>query len=356
MIIALLSASFRGGGAERVQITLAAEFARLGHQVHFVAFEDDGPLRDEVPGSVELTVFGVPRVSRGLMPLTRFLKEVDPEVVIAAMAHVGTVALTAQILSRWKGKVLVRADGSRRYHGRESGRKGSLLNILQRVLLPRAHAVIGVSSTIATEFREDLGLRNCHVIHNPVSTRFSDSAPAEHPFFAAGSPIVIGIGRLKKLKGFSFLIQSLDVLRKTHDVKLIILGEGDERQRLETEIGELGLGNHVSLPGFVSDPFSYLRHSSVFASSSESESFGLTLVEALSAGLPVVSTDTEGPRDLLTDDRFGEIVPFGDIELFAAALGRALDEPGKHREERIARAADFAPARIAAEYLQLIEG
>jgi glycosyltransferase involved in cell wall biosynthesis len=348
-----------------VQITLAGEFARLGHRVHLIAFEDDGPLRGEVPEDVSLTGFGVSRVAHGLFPLVRFLRKENPDAVIASMAHVGTIALMARILAGWHGKLLVRADASRRYHSKAgSSPKQSVLFVLQRHLLPRAHAVLGVSTAIAREYREDLHLDNCHVVHNPVATGFGrglesaraeDTSRANHPFLEGTGPVVVAVGRLVAQKGFSFLLRAFAVLRKTHDAKLLILGEGRQRQRLMAEAGELGLEDHVSLPGFVDDPFAYLRRSSVFALSSESEPFGLTLVEALSSGIPVVSTDTEGPRDILDDDRLGELVPFGDIERFAAALARAIDASGENREVRIARAVEFSPERVAARYLQLIE-
>jgi glycosyltransferase involved in cell wall biosynthesis len=355
MKIALLSASFRGGGAERVQITLAGEFARLGHRVHFVAFEDDGPLRGEVPDGVELTVFGVPRVSRGIMPLARFLRETGPDVVIAAMVHVGTAALAAQMLARWRGKIIVRADGSRRYHGRNAGGpRNSALDLFQRMLLPRAHALVGVSSTIAREYEEDLGLKNCHVIHNPVSARSGVSVPARHPFFESGDPVAIAIGRLAEQKGFGFLIEVFGGLADRPELKLIILGEGDQRKELENRISGLRLGDRISMPGFVTDPFPFLRRSSVFILSSESEPFGLTLVEALSTGIPVVSTDTEGPRDILNDERLGYMIPFGRHASFADAIVRALDMPDEYRQVRIDRAAEYAPGRIAGDYLRLI--
>ncbi len=358
MKIVLLSASFRGGGAERVQITLAGEFARLGHQVHFVAFEDDGPLRSEVPEGVELTVFGVPRIASGIMPLTRFLKAADPDVVIAAMAHVGTAALMARILSRWKGKVIVRADGSRRYHSLNMpGGRRSLLDMLQRSLLPKADAVIGVSTAIADEFREDFSLANCHVIHNPVAVRPEDpdSSPPEHPFFESGRPVFISIGRLEKQKGFTFLIRTFAGIKEFLDSRLLILGEGSERENLEAQIRDLGLEDCVSLPGFVPDPFAWLRRASVFVLSSETEPFGLTLVEALSTGIPVVSTSTEGPIDIINDKRLGHLGYFGTDLRFGMAMRTALESPGENRELRIERAADFAPSRIAAKYLELID-
>lgn len=359
MKIALLTASCRGGGAERVQITLAREFAQLGHSVHFVAFEDDGPLRNEIPENVHMMSFGVSRVAYGVLPLVRFLKEEKPDVIIAAMTHMGTVALIAQMVARWQGKVLVRTDGSRRYHSQGVfSPKRLVLYILQRFLFPHAYAVIGVSAAIAEEFREDFRLNNSHLIPNPVATNFGGNrkSAVQHPVFGCGEPVVIGIGRLHKMKGFLFLLRAFAVLRKTHRAKLLILGEGNERSCLEAEIEKLGLDAHVSLPGFVDDPFDYLQRSSVFVLSSESESFGLTLVEALSRGIPVVSTDTEGPRDILNHENLGELVPYGDVDSFAAAIGRAFDTPEKNREERIARSADFAPDRIAAQYLRLIEG
>jgi len=360
MKIALLTASCRGGGAERVQISLAREFLQLGHCVYFVAFEEDGPLLREVPTGIHLITFGASRVMGGVLPLVGFLRKESPDVIIAAMAHVGTVAIMAQFLARWQGKLLVRVDFSRRYNSHSLfDIKRLVMSVLQKNLFPRAYAIVGVSQAIVEESQEDFSLNNCHLVHNPVATSFVGRVCSEkthHPFFVCGEPIIIAIGRLSRVKGFSFLLKVFSVLRKSYNAKLIILGEGGERQNLEIEVRSLDLENHVSLPGFVPDPFLYLRNSSVYVLTSESESFGLSLVEALSTGMPIVSTDTEGPRDILNDEVLGELVPFGCIELFAAAICRALGTTEKYREIRITRAADFAPERIAAQYLRLIMG
>jgi glycosyltransferase involved in cell wall biosynthesis len=356
MKIAMLSASFRGGGAERVQITLAGELARLGHDAHLVVFDDDGPLRSEIPKGVGLTVLGVKRVALGLKPLIRFLGEAAPDVVITAMMHVGTIALLARRLSRWNGKVIVRADGSRRYHGPNTpAGKRSVLDLLQRILLPKADALIGVSNAIAEEFREDFGLGNCHVIHNPVAARRVGDDPPQHRFFDSGRPVFIAAGRLAKQKGFLFLIQAFSEVHESLDSKLIILGEGDERSYLEEEIGKLGLEEHVDLPGFVPDPIAWIGRASVFVLPSETEPFGLTLVEALSTGIPVVCTETEGPMDIIDDKRLGIFAPFGRQMEFGTAMKAALESPDEYGELRIARAGQFTPATIAEKYLDLIE-
>ncbi|MFC1523802.1 glycosyltransferase [Thermodesulfobacteriota bacterium] len=360
MKIALLTASCRGGGAERVQITLAKEFQRLGNSVFFVSFEDDGPLRKDVPEEVFFSCFGVSRVVFGVYPLVQFLRKSKPDVIIATMTHVGIVALIAQVIALWDGKVLVRVDGSQRYIEKKvSVFKRFVLKLLQNRLFPRAFAVVGVSKSITEELQQDYHLNNCYTVHNPVEIFLGNDTQlpvAKHPFFESGEPVVIGIGRLVSGKGFSFLLRAFSVLRKTRKAKLILLGEGEERFNLEVEAKRLGLSEHVSFQGFVDNPFAYLKRSVVYALSSVSESFSLTLVEALSTGMPVVCTDTGGPRDILNDKRLGAIVPFGDVDSFAQALDNSLDSHKYNREMRISRASDFAPECIAAQYLRLIEG
>ncbi|MBN1851628.1 MAG: glycosyltransferase [Pirellulales bacterium] len=358
MKILLLSASYRGGGAERVQITLAREFLRLGHSIHFIAFEDDGPLHSHIPEGVHLTCFSTSRVASAVVPLVHFLQKEKPDVVIAAMTHVGLIACIAKRIANWRGKLMIRLDGSQRQcRDMVPLCKRLVQNLLQRFLFPREHAMIAVSNTIAKEFIEDFRLRNCHVLPNPVATSFrenNDSMMPQHPFFESGEPIIIAIGRLHKEKGFHFLLKAFAVLNKSRSAKLLILGEGGERSHLESEIKRLGISCHVDLPGFIDDPVAYLKQSSVYVLCSETEAFGLTLVEALSTGIPVVCTRTAGSRDIVTHQEIGDFIDYGDTHALAAALQRAIDTPNQNREIRIARAADFAPERIARQYLQLI--
>ena len=336
MKIALLSASFRGGGAERVQITLAGEFARLGHQVHFVAFEDDGPLRGDIPDGVELTVFGVPRVSRGIRPLTRFLKDTDPDVVIAAMVHVGTVALAAQILSGWKGKVLVRADGSRRYHGRKAG--GRRLGPRQTPADPSAQGTRPYRSILLHHQGVQGGPGAEELSCHPQSCicQVRRQRPGEASLFRQRGP---GGDRYRKThEAEGLLLSHRSICRPDTSSRAETYHTRGRRAAagLENRISELGLGYRVSLPGFVPDPYPYLERSSVFVLSSESEPFGLTLVEALSTGIPVVSTDTEGPRDILNDKRLGYMISFGEHKRFGPRSSRPLISrrvsPGQERE------------------------
>jgi len=108
----------------------------------------------------------------------------------------------------------------------------------------------------------------------------------------------------------------------------VILGEGPDRARIERFVYDAGLIEDVALPGFEHNPYRFMNRAAVFACSSQWEGFGVALVEALSVGVPVVSTNcTYGPAEILCDGKFGVLVPVGDHEAMAQALLTALANP-----------------------------
>jgi glycosyltransferase involved in cell wall biosynthesis len=108
----------------------------------------------------------------------------------------------------------------------------------------------------------------------------------------------------------------------------MILGEGEERPKLEALVRELGLEEDVALPGFVGNPYKYIARAGVFVLSSAWEGLPTTLVEALALGTPVVSTNCKsGPEEILEEGRWGRLVPVGNIEELAKAIGESLSMP-----------------------------
>ena len=140
--------------------------------------------------------------------------------------------------------------------------------------------------------------------------------------------MVLGVARLVYQKDISTLIRAFAILRKQHATRLVILGEGGERQALTELIEELGIGRDVALPGFVRNPYNYMRAAGVFALSSRWEGLPTVLVEALACGTRVVSTDCpSGPAEILEHGKWGSLVPVGRPEVLAAAMGDALERP-----------------------------
>lgn len=167
---------------------------------------------------------------------------------------------------------------------------------------------------------------------------------------------VISVGRLEREKDQTTLLRAFADLLENFgiDADLTVLGEGKQRCELQRLAQELRISDRVHMPGFVRYPMAYMADADVFALSSSHEAFGYVLVEALSMGLPVVSTDCPtGPAFILEDGNYGRLVPVGDPRSLAHGMASALAEPGPvgPRQER-ARA--FAPLTVARAYIRFL--
>jgi len=171
-------------------------------------------------------------------------------------------------------------------------------------------------------------------------------------------PLIISVGRLDKQKNFDLLIKAhAMVLNKGYRHRLIILGEGPERKNLESMVYSLGIQESVMMPGFVSDVLKYMKKASVFVLPSQFEGFGMVLLEAMSAGTPVISTDSVAdPREILGDNEFGLLVPVGNADLLADAIIKMLcnkEIREYYRKKGFERCKDFSYQNIVPYWEQL---
>jgi glycosyltransferase involved in cell wall biosynthesis len=230
-------------------------------------------------------------------------------------------------------------------------------------LYPQSNSIIAVSQGVAEDliYNYRIPKEKIKVIHNPiVNKEIFDIAleDVNHPWFKTKqSPVILGIGRLARAKDFPTLLRAFALVRRFRPVRLVILGEGEERANLERLAIELGIQNDVSMPGFVDNPFAFMAKASVFVLSSAWEGLPTVLVEALACGCPVVATDCRsGPREILDNGRYGRLVPVGDHEALAKAILETLDNPDfpATREERIQRALEFSLDAAVEKYLQVL--
>jgi len=165
------------------------------------------------------------------------------------------------------------------------------------------------------------------------------------------------VGRLHRNKGYDLLLQAAGLLRdRGVDFSLTIAGDGPERAALERQAAGLNLAGRVSFSGWVAEPIDALAEMDLFVLSSRVEPFGLVVIEAMAAGVPVVSTDVGGPRDILGGGRLGRLVAPGSAEALADGIMAALADPaGALETARTAQAEalerysmDAGGARIAA--------
>jgi glycosyltransferase involved in cell wall biosynthesis len=207
-----------------------------------------------------------------------------------------------------------------------------------RRFYPWADGIVVPSRGAALDLAEVSGLapQRIRVIPNPIVTpALAELAQAsvDHPWLqfpvqSPAIPVILGVGELCARKDFGTLICAFALVRRERPARLVILGKGRQRETLEALARELGVGADVSLPGFVHNPYPYMKRASVFVLSSVYEGFGNVLVEALATGTPVVATDCpSGPREILEDGRYGHLVPVGDVQGLARGILDTLAHP-----------------------------
>jgi len=143
-------------------------------------------------------------------------------------------------------------------------------------------------------------------------------------------------------------------VRKERPARLIILGEGAERPILEALVRDLGLEEDVELPGFVENPYKYMKRAAVFVLSSRWEGLPNVLIEVLALGTPVISTDCpSGPAEILENGRLGSLVPVGDANALAESILAALE--AEQPAERVGSSLDkFTLASVTEQYLAVL--
>jgi glycosyltransferase involved in cell wall biosynthesis len=358
--IAIFLPSLEGGGAERVYVNLANQLAACGRSVDLTLAKACGPYLALVNPQVRIVDLAV-RAKPAVVPvLARYLRRERPSVLLSAMDVYNVAALIARRLALVSLPVVVTChipiSGRARLGERIQDR---LLPALARITYASAADIIAVSRGVADDLAESSGIPRDRitVIHNPVATEdieLRGNEQIDHEWLRSDAPpVLVSIGRLAPQKDYGTLLRAFAQLQRP--ARLIILGEGPERPMLESLARELGIADHIALPGFVENPFAYLAKARLFVLSSAREGFGLVLVEALACGCPVVSTDCRsGPAEILKNGRYGRLVPVGDPGAMAAAIDHALST-SCHPARLKRRAADFAVERIACKYLKILD-
>ena len=179
--------------------------------------------------------------------------------------------------------------------------------------------------------------------------------PVEHPWFEnKDPPVIVGLGELTQRKGFDTLIRSFSILRGERAARLLIIGRGNGRHKLEKLVREMDLVDDVQFSGYMANPFPILRKADLFVQASHYEGFGMALLEALTLGIPSVATDCpSGPREILQDGRFGELVPVNDVPTMAKAISRTLDAPPESSFTTQA-ALPYSIDKVADEYIKIL--
>lgn len=360
--IALLLSSLHGRGVQRVRLTLARAFVSIGLEVDLVVADYSGAMEPDIPPGVNIYRLDARRMAFAVVKMARYFRERKPDAVLSAQDHVNVAAILARMLSRQRFELatsmhVMPADDA----NRPILTRAHWMPYVIRLLYPFSDQVIAVSQDIASDLEDVSGFprRNVLVVHNPVDVehvRKLGAEPLSHPWFAdSDAPVIIGVGALGAKKNFSVLIDAVVAVRKTRPVRLVLLGEGPYRARLEKQIVDNDAADYIELAGYVTNPAAYMARAAMLGLTSTSEAFGNVLTEAFACGCPVVSIDCHGgPSEILANGRFGELVDGYDPEDYAAAICRTLDRP-RDVDRLLNRAREFDVKIVAEKYLRILK-
>lgn len=360
MNIAILLPDLRGGGAERVMIDLAREFARLGQTVEFVLMQATGDFLPEAQRNFSVFDLANSRTRRVVGPLTRYLRDRKPDAVIANMWPLTSAAVIGKALSRQPCHLLLVEHNTLTRQYASWGRlHGLFMSASMATTYRFADRIAAVSegSAIDTARLARLPSDRVTVLHNPIPQRPMPGpearAMADTLWACPPGQRILTVGSFKDQKNHPLLLRSFAAVDRS-DARLMLLGQGGNEAALRALALDLGIADRVIFAGFHADPSPYYATADLFVLSSDHEGFGNVIVEALSFGLPVVSTDCpSGPAEILQGRRFGRLVPVGDAAALTRAMDTALAAP-VDREALILRASDFAPEIAARKYLDLL--
>lgn len=206
-----------------------------------------------------------------------------------------------------------------------------------------------------------VGIPGEHITVIPPGTDFSRFTPGTRPPDATPVPIVLHVGRLKKYKSVDHLLRAARLLLdRGRTLRVVIVGDGDDRPRLAALAARLNLGDAVQFTGFIpeEEKVAWYRRAAVLVENSVKEGWGLIVMEANGCGTPVVVANSPGLRDSSRDGVNGLVYPYGDIPALAEKLERLLtDEPLRQKlgRQAVEWARQWTWDKAADDMLALIE-
>lgn len=347
MKLCMVAASLAGGGAERALLDTAELLAARGNHVTVLTFESVTSDAYPVPAYLSRVALGVPGLSgnrlwgalnnlRRIARLRVEVRRLQPDVVVSYLTRTNIICLLASLGT---GQPVVATEHN--VATLNDAPMQTVWRTLRRLVYPCMAQVVIVSQGVARQYAW-LPADKLSVIHNFLPAN-RGTEPETFSFLSDDVRYIVGMGRLAPEKGFDRLIKAFHLVEKDcPGWKLLIVGEGPLRTDLTRLVASLGLEGRVVLPGRVDNPRTLFRRCALFALSSESEGFSMVLVEAMSAGVPVVSFDCDfGPREIITPGISGILVPPGDIPALSRAIGSLVKD-------------DALRARLAQGGLELI--
>ena len=347
--------AFYKGGVERVVSTLSQEWVK-GNEVKVIFFDGSHlayPLNGDIIDLKLLARDGIfhkiVQLIRRSIQLAKLFRREKPDFIFSFMESANFPSIfAAYFTGKLKQlKVSVHADP-------ENMSKFQRLLISYLYRYPQQIVAVSKGVTYAL-IKIGVPKKKIKIIYNPLATSIPPiSIPLPSPINAPKN-YILSVGNFFKYKGFDQLIEAFSNISDTN-IHLVILGEGEERNKLENIIFDKGLSDRIHLLGLVDDIYPWYRHAKCFVSSSLTESWGNAMLEAMSQNCPVVAFDCDyGPREIITHDLNGLLVTINDVKSLTDTINILLFDNhlySKLSDNALIRASDFNAKVLSAQWLK----
>lgn len=359
--IAFLLPSLSAGGIGGNTLRLASSFLKKGYKVDLVLIRARGEYISQVPNGVNIVDLKCKRVGTSLFKIKKYLNSVSPGVLISANDYLNVFAIGAKFLSKAEFKLIVTIQTHLSTQiANYNNFKTKIIMFLAKKLYRYADRIVCVSYGVAKDAEATLRIpmNKIDVVYNPIVNDeifIEQNKDMKHKWLDSSKDfVVISVGRLTKQKDFPTLIKAFNSLTKNkNNVKLIILGDGEEKNNLKTLINHYQLENIIELAGFQNNPYKYIKKADLFVMSSQWEGFGNVIVEALATNTPVISTNCfSGPSEILDNGRYGSLIPVGDHRALKNEIEEII-EGKKNYSYLVERAQEFSVEKAVNNYEKL---
>ena len=352
--IGILLDHFSTGGSERVAIRLANRWAAAGRDVTLYCVEEEGPVRATVTRDVAVVAAGrrgepMSRATFG-RAVARLTSRTPPDVLVApGNYHIPILSAAARAMSRRRPALVAKLSNPIRRPDRTALRQ-RVFEAGLRWRTAGLDRIVAMCPSLAEEARVVLGRRNVACLAEP--TLDADVPPPGRTRKLSG--LVLAIGRLTTQKNLQLALEA--IARTRCDVRLAILGEGEDYDALYRRAEALGIADRVRFVGFVADVRPWLAAADVLLCTSLFEGYPAALVEAIAHGLPVVTTPcSPALPEILSHPTCGRIVP-AEPGALAAALEQMVGQPARPSATALAAFLRHHDAdRAAAAWLAMLD-
>jgi glycosyltransferase involved in cell wall biosynthesis len=377
--ILFLHPSYTFGGAERTALNLLKNLDRTTFKVTLITSNKIASYFSEVPleKSVSLDEIGIDVWFRDvtISNLRKFLSDVKviaqvlkkemPDIAFGMMYYASSLLSMAKILFRLKTRIISSPRGPLNpyintfYAHKKIDRLFWKLNFFFSCYFSDGLAV--ASEGTQRECINIYRAKRTHikVIHNGINAGYVRARALEAVDLSIPSDsfIISTAGRLAYEKNLPLLLKTLSILKKTENAKLIVIGDGPDRQELERLSHRLGIKEDVYFLGFQKNPFKFIRRSDLFVHTCLLEGFGNIIVEAMACGVPVIATDCPyGPREIIRNGENGILVPVDDDKALSEAILSMLHSESLRKQlsqKGYERSLDFSVERMVKAYEDL---